>query len=54
MGDIELTREDVEAIDKAGAKGQLWDERKAAALGVGKWVALAGFASYAAFRAFLQ
>ncbi len=28
VGDLKLSPEDVESIDKAGAKGALWDERK--------------------------
>lgn len=29
VGDITLTEDDIKAIDKAGAKGELWFERKA-------------------------
>ena len=52
VGDIDLTDDDVTAIDRAGAKGELWDERKANAMGVGKWIALFGLLGYAGFRAF--
>lgn len=29
VGDITLTEDDIRAIDKAGAKGELWFDRKA-------------------------
>lgn len=52
VGDIELTDDDVAAIDKAGAKGELWDARKARALGAGKMV-LGGMLAFAVIRAFV-
>ena len=52
VGDFDLTDDDVAAIDRAGAKGELWDQRKAQAMGVGKWIALVGLLGYAGFRTF--
>ena len=46
VGDIHLTHDDVKAIDHAGAKGELKDERKAQAWKVGKLVVIAAFAGY--------
>ncbi len=53
VGDIELTNEDVKAIDDAGAKGELRDMWKSRVMGVGKWVALAALMGYAGAKTFL-
>lgn len=53
VGDIELTDDDVAAIDKAGAEGELWENRKAKVLGVGKWVALVGLVAYTGVKTFM-
>lgn len=52
VGDIELTKDDIKAIDHAGAKGELMAERKAKTLVVGKWVAIAAMVGYIAVRQF--
>lgn len=46
VGDIHLTHDDVKAIDHAGAKGELWDERKTQMAKVGKLVVIAAAACY--------
>jgi diketogulonate reductase-like aldo/keto reductase len=51
VGDIELTHDDVKAIDHAGAKGELWEEKKAKAAKVAKatlWLAAIGYAGFTA------
>lgn len=52
VGDIHLTDDDVAAIDRAGAKGELWDERKGKVYGVIKWVSALGL-GYLALRRLL-
>jgi len=52
VGDFDLTDSDVAAIDKAGVKGALWNERKAVALRFGK-VAVGALAGYAVVKALL-
>ncbi|KAK4688318.1 hypothetical protein P7C73_g1796, partial [Tremellales sp. Uapishka_1] len=52
VGDIELTDDDVKAIDHAGAKGELWETRKGQLKGVGKWIALFGLLGYAGLNMF--
>ena len=52
VGDIDLTKEEVEQIDQAGRKGQLDEERKELAKKVGKWVAVVALAGYAGFKTF--
>jgi hypothetical protein len=49
VGDIELTKDDIKAIDHAGAKGELWAERKSLGARVGKAAFLLGAIGYAAF-----
>ncbi|WWC57732.1 uncharacterized protein I303_100266 [Kwoniella dejecticola CBS 10117] len=46
VGDITLTKEDVKAIDDAGAKGELWDERKQKWSVAAKYLAAAGLIGY--------
>ncbi|WWC97436.1 hypothetical protein V866_004316 [Kwoniella sp. B9012] len=46
VGDIVLTKDDVKAIDDAGAKGELWEERKKQAGVMAKYVAAAGLLGY--------
>lgn len=53
VGDIELTKDDVKAIDDAGAKGELWDERKQGAAKFGKIALCAGLGTYAMIKLFL-
>lgn len=50
VGDIELTEDDVKAIDHAGAKGEQRDMWRARAVSAGKWTAVAGLAVFAASR----
>ncbi len=52
VGDFDLSDDDVAAIDKAGAQGELWDERKARIQRGGKFL-LAGMTAYAIVRAFV-
>ncbi|OCF43089.1 oxidoreductase [Kwoniella heveanensis CBS 569] len=47
VGDIVLTPEDVKAIDDAGAKGELWEERKKKLAVGAKWTAAATLVGYA-------
>jgi hypothetical protein len=49
VGDIDLTHDDIKAIDHAGAKGELWDERKSLGARVGKAGLLIAAIGYAAF-----
>jgi diketogulonate reductase-like aldo/keto reductase len=51
VGDIELTHDDVKAIDHAGAKGELWDERKTRGAKVAKAGLLLAAIGYAGFTA---
>lgn len=51
VGDIDLTKEEVDEIDRAGVKGQLRDERKELAIKLSTWV-LASLGGYAAYQAF--
>ena len=53
VGDIDLTPEEVESIDKAGAKGELWDKRKVILRSAAKWAAVSGLALYAIGRILL-
>jgi hypothetical protein len=46
VGDIHLTHDDVKAIDHAGAKGELREERKIQAWRVAKVMVIATFAGY--------
>lgn len=46
VGDIHLTHDDVKAIDHAGAKGELWEERKNRAWTVGKFIVRAAVTGY--------
>lgn len=50
VGDIHLTDADVEAIDKAGRKGERDEERKKKVVGAVKWVALGGVGLWALAR----
>ena len=49
VGDIELTKDDIKAIDHAGAKGELWEEQKSLGVRVGKAALLLGAVGYSAF-----
>ncbi|WWC67196.1 uncharacterized protein I206_101103 [Kwoniella pini CBS 10737] len=49
VGDIKLTKEDVKAIDDAGAKGELWEERKQKLTVAAKYAAAAGLIGYIVF-----
>ncbi|WWC85463.1 uncharacterized protein L201_000326 [Kwoniella dendrophila CBS 6074] len=46
VGDIELTKDDVKAIDHAGAKGELWEARKQKMAAASKYVVAAGLIGY--------
>lgn len=50
VGDIDLTEDDVKAIDEAGAKGELWDEKKGKAMKVAKVAAVLALGTYALVR----
>lgn len=52
VGDIHLTDDDVAAIDRAGAQGQLSDERRETARFVAKWAVAAGLLGYIAVKQF--
>jgi hypothetical protein len=52
VGDLDLTKEEVEAIDKAGRKGQLWDERKQLAKKAAKWASVLALAGYTGYKTF--
>lgn len=54
VGDIELTHDDVKAIDKAGAKGQELAERKEMAKRTAKWAIAASLAAFIVVRAIVQ
>jgi diketogulonate reductase-like aldo/keto reductase len=47
VGDIDLTPDDVKAIDHAGAKGELWEERKSKGAKVAKAGLLIASIAYA-------
>jgi len=49
VGDIELTKDDIKAIDHAGAKGELWAEQKSLGFRVGKAALLLCAIGYSAF-----
>jgi hypothetical protein len=49
-GDIHLTDAQVEAIDKAGAKGERDDKRKQKALTVAKYALLGGLGVWSGFK----
>jgi diketogulonate reductase-like aldo/keto reductase len=53
VGDIDLTDDDIKAIDDAGAKGELREMWKGRMKGVVKWVALAALMGYAGAKTFL-
>lgn len=50
VGDIDLTDDEVKSIDEAGAKGQLWDERKEKIRVIAKWTAVVGLVTYAGLK----
>jgi len=50
VGDFDLTDDDVAAIDRAGSKGALWDERKSRIQRAGQFL-LASMLGYAVLRA---
>ncbi len=50
VGDIELTHDDVKALDKAGEKGQQQQERKAGAIKAARVIAAATLFGFAASR----
>jgi diketogulonate reductase-like aldo/keto reductase len=50
VGDIDLTHEDVKAIDEAGAKGELWAERKSKIVKSAKVAAAVVLGTYALAR----
>jgi hypothetical protein len=53
VGDIDLTDEDVKAIDKAGKKGQQSIARREMAVKVLKWATVAGLAGYIGVKTFM-
>lgn len=53
VGDIELTGDDVKAIDKAGKKGQQSIARREMAVKVLKWATVAGLAGYIGVKTFM-
>ncbi|ODN75577.1 hypothetical protein, variant 2 [Cryptococcus amylolentus CBS 6039] len=52
VGDITLSPDDVHAIDKAGIKGQLWDERKERLVKASKWAVPVYIGFWVLFKAF--
>ncbi|TYJ54507.1 hypothetical protein B9479_004831 [Cryptococcus floricola] len=52
VGDITLSPDDVRAIDKAGIKGQLWEERKERLVRASKWAVPVYIGFWVLFKAF--
>ncbi|RXK37498.1 oxidoreductase [Tremella mesenterica] len=52
VGDIDLTDEDVAAIDKAGTEGQLFAQRSKLAVKIGRFMLGAGLTGYILYRFF--
>ncbi len=50
VGDIDLTDDDIAAIDRAGAQGELWEERLAKVSRVAKWVVVGGLLGYLGYK----
>ncbi|WRT63344.1 uncharacterized protein IL334_000249 [Kwoniella shivajii] len=49
VGDITLTKDDIKALDHAGAKGELWQARKQKMAVAAKYIAAAGLLGYLVF-----
>lgn len=50
VGDIELTKDDVKAIDEAGAKGEMWEAKKGRIAKGLKVAAVTALGTYAVLR----
>jgi diketogulonate reductase-like aldo/keto reductase len=53
VGDIDLTNDDVKAIDKAGTKGQKLAERRELTVKALRWITVAGLTGYIVAKAWL-